>query len=300
MPNTPNRRAALLSAVAAFCVATGLHAQSLPPASNDPLVISGMGTSSEQHRVSFEGDPDGTAIVKKVLVKPGDTVKANDPLLIEDTSLLEAQLAADKAAADATGAIEEAVATIDAKTKTVESLKNLKLGNYSGKDMIDAQMELDVAKARKKQAEEERDRYQKIYLRDQVKLDHMTLKSPIDGIVESINLFEGEAVDATGEKQGAVFIISNNPLWVEFHLDTQKALRLAMHDPVNVAFPDKPDQWIKGEVVFLDPNISFTGQNRMVRVSIPNPQNQPSGLRMWVRLPAKVLDDASAYGAAQP
>ena len=305
MQTHSRRRAALLTAIAALCAigaSAALRAQSdTSPAPEDPRIFRGaMGIPCEQHRLSFEGDPDGTAVIKKVFVKPGDLVKAGDPLLMEDTSLTEAQLAGDKAAAEATGAIDEGDATVKAKSKLLDFYSKLSRGNLSGKETIDAQMDLDVAVARKKQAEEQHDERQKVYERDQVKLQHMTLKSPIDGIVESINLFEGEAVDASSEKDGACFVVSIDPLWIEFHLDAVKAGRLALHDPVEVAFPAQPNQWIKGEVIFLDPSVAFVNQTRTVRVSIANPQHQPAGLPMIVRLPAKVLDESGAVGSAQP
>jgi multidrug efflux pump subunit AcrA (membrane-fusion protein) len=299
-------RAAALVAGTALCglwATAALRGQSAPPANDsDPRIIRTgcIGTPSEQHRLSFEGNTDGNDVVKSVLVKPGDLVKAGDVLMVEDTDQAEAELAVDKERADATGSIEEAQVTIDAKTKLVDMLKNLSHGNYSGEELINAQMDLDVAVAKKKEAEEERDYYQLSYQHQVVKLDHMKLRSPIDGVVESVNLFTGEVVDSNSDKQGACFVVSNNPLWVEFHLDANKAGKLAVHDPVEVAFPDQPDQWRQGEVIYLDPMVEYVGQTRTVRVSIPNPEQRPSGLPMIVRLPAKVVEDAGSVGSAQP
>ena len=56
---------------------------------------------------------------------------------------------------------------------------------------------------------------------------------------------------------------------------------------MDVAFEDAPDQFHSGEVIFLDPQVDSSTQTRTVRVSVANPENRPSGLRMIVRLPEK-------------
>jgi multidrug efflux pump subunit AcrA (membrane-fusion protein) len=300
-------RAAALVAGAIFCTASpailkAQSAQSGAAADSDPRIVHAdcIGTPSEQHRLCFEGNSEGSDVIKSVLVKPGDYVKAGDVLMVEDTDQAYAELAILKVEADAVGAINEAQVTIDAKRKLVDMLTNLSHGNYSGEELINAQMDLDVANAKKKQAEEEHDRNVLGYQRELVKIEHMKLRSPIDGVVESVNLFAGEAVDSSSDKDGACFVVANDPLWVEFHLDVRRAGRLAVHDPVEVAFPDRPADWRKGEVIYLDPMVEYVGQTRTVRVSIPNPEHRPSGLHMIVRLPEKAVADLPSVGAAQP
>jgi len=233
-------------------------------------------------------------------VKPGDTVKAGDVLMVEDTDQANAELAVLKAGADATGKIDEATVTIVGKSKLVDMYTKLSNGNYSGVELINAELDRDVAIARKKQAEEDHQEAVLAYQRQLVKIQHMSLRSPIDGVVESVSLYAGEPVDANADKQGAAYVVSNDPLWIEFHLDAGKAGKLSMSDPVEAAFPDAPDHWISGQIIFLDPVVEYVGQTRTVRVSIPNPDHRPSGLPMMVRLPQKVADDGGAVGTAQP
>jgi multidrug efflux pump subunit AcrA (membrane-fusion protein) len=293
------RRAVALLAGAALCTSAIAAAPSDQP---DPRIIRNcIGTPSEQHRLTFEGDTDGTAVIKTVNVKPGDTVKAGDVLMTEDTDQATAELAYLKAGADATGKIDEAKVTIDGKSKLVDMYTKLSNGNYSGVELINAQLDRDVAIARLKQAKEEHDEAELGYQRQLVKIQHMSLRSPIDGVVESVSLYAGEPVDANADKQGAAFVVSNDPLWIEFHLSAEQAAKLSMKDAVEAAFPDSPDHWISGQIVFLDPMVEYVGQTRTIRVSIPNPDHRPSGLPMIVRLPQKVVDDTGgAVGTAQP
>jgi multidrug efflux pump subunit AcrA (membrane-fusion protein) len=291
------RRAVALLACAALCTVASAAGPDDQP---DPRIAHGIGTPSEQHRLTFEGDTDGTDVVKTVLVKPGDTVKAGDVLMVEDTDQANAELAVLKAGADATGKIDEATVTIVGKSKLVDMYTKLSNGNYSGVELINAELDRDVAIARKKQAEEDHQEAVLAYQRQLVKIQHMSLRSPIDGVVESVSLYAGEPVDANADKQGAAYVVSNDPLWIEFHLDAGKAGKLSMSDPVEAAFPDAPDHWISGQIIFLDPVVEYVGQTRTVRVSIPNPDHRPSGLPMMVRLPQKVADDGGAVGTAQP
>ena len=176
-----------------------------------------------------------------------------------------------------------------------------KNGSYSERDMIDAQLDLDVAKAKLKQAQETHDQRQLEYVRQQDKVNHMTLLSPIDGVVEKVGLFAGEAVNANTAKDGACFIVSNNPLYVEIHLPARQAAKLKLHDKLDVAFEDSPDQTTPGDVIFLDPMVEYVGQTQTVRLSIANSDNRSSGLPMIVRLPEQLWPPAgSPLGAAQP
>lgn len=287
---------AALAVVAPLSAARGQAVSS--PTDNDDNIVRGIGTPSEEHRVSFEGDTDGNDVIAKVMVKPGQAVKAGDVLMTEDTDEAEAELAILKAAAEATGAIEEQEVTIASKSTLVKKI--LELHEY-GVELLNDQLDVDVAKARKKAAEEDHKQRQLQYERQLVKVQHMTLRSPIDGEVESVSLFSGEVVDANSNKNGACYIVSNDPLWVELHVTADQALRLKLHDTVSVAYADLPDQWHDGEVIFLDPMVEYVGQTRTVRVSLPNPDHRPSGLQMLVRLPDKSAEaQSSAVGLAKP
>jgi multidrug efflux pump subunit AcrA (membrane-fusion protein) len=272
--------------------------QSSSSTDTDQSIVKGIGTPSEEHRVCFEGNTDGNDVIAKVLVKPGQPVKTGDVLMTEDTDEAEAELGILKAAAEATGAIEEQDVNIAAKSTLVKKLQEM---HQYGLELIQDQLDVDVAKARKKAAEEDHKQRELQYERQLVKVQHMTLRSPIDGEVETVSLFSGEVVDANSNKNGACYIVSNDPLWVEMHVTADQALRLKLHDKVGVAFSDLPDQWHDGEVIFLDPMVEYVGQTRTVRVSVANPDHRPSGLQMLVRLPAQSSEaQNTAVGLAKP
>jgi multidrug efflux pump subunit AcrA (membrane-fusion protein) len=286
---------AAITILVPFCAARG---QTSSSTEGDQSIVKGIGTPSEEHRVCFEGNTDGNDVIAKVLVKPGQPVKTGDVLMTEDTDEAEAELGILKAAAEATGAIEEQEVNIAAKSTLVKKLQEM---HQYGLELIQDQLDVDVAKARKKAAEEDHKQRELQYERQLVKVQHMTLRSPIDGEVETVSLFSGEVVDVNSNKNGACYIVSNDPLWVELHVTADQALRLKLHDKVGVAFSDLPDQWHDGEVIFLDPMVEYVGQTRTVRVSVANPDHRPSGLQMLVRLPAQSSEaQNTAVGLAKP
>ena len=298
----PLRAGALSVAIAGVLCLTSAYAESAPQSARpaptgDAHVVVGLGLPSEEHKVSFEGNPEGNSIIKDVKVKPGDAVKAGDVLMTEDTEQAEAQLAVLKAAADTTAAIEETQVQFDAKTKLAAMLKE---AGASGREVLDAELDRDVAAARKKQALAEREQKRLEYERQKVKLAHMVLHSPIDGQVQKISLFSGEVVDAN-KPDGACIIVRNDPLWVELHLPSAQAAKLRKDDKMQVAFPDEPGKWHEGAVIFLDPMVESGSDTQTVRVSMANPDNRPSGLSMTVKLPDKAFAaEADVAGAGNP
>jgi multidrug efflux pump subunit AcrA (membrane-fusion protein) len=301
------QRKCRLAALGVLAVATigSVHAalaqSASPQVGGDFHVVEGISEPSQKHRVTFESNASGTEVIKEVLVKPGDRVKAGQPLMVEDTDEARATLAVLKAAADATGAIQEAQVTINIKAKELHALQNAGEASVSQTEIFNAQLDLEVAQARKQEAVEEQSQRKLEYQRQLMQIQHMTLRSPIDGLVEQVNLFAGEAVDANSDQQGACYIISNDPMWVELHLPAQEAGRLKMSDSIQVAYPEAPNDWRQGQVIFLDPTVDYVGRTRTVRISVPNPDHFPSGLPMLVRLPDKVFAGAAGdVGMVQP
>jgi hypothetical protein len=263
----------------------------------DPRIVTGLGRPSSENRVNFETNFEGSPVLKDVLVKEGDRVKAGDALMVEDMAMANAQLAISKAAASATGQVAEAQAQIDVKSKELARL--VALGpSASETERLNTQLDRDVAIARKQQANEDHDQKTLEAQRDQLRIDHMTLRSPIDGIVEKISLFAGEGVDNANRQDGACLVVCNDPLWVE--VNTVKAIqvaRLKLGDIVQVAYPDAPDKWLDAKVVYLDPVVEGGTQRRTFRVALANPDDHPAGLEMSVKLPDKVFSDVSLAGA---
>ncbi|HTW93514.1 MAG TPA: efflux RND transporter periplasmic adaptor subunit [Tepidisphaeraceae bacterium] len=266
------------------------------PTSNDPHVIVGYGKPSEEHRVSFPTDFSGTPLIAKVLVQEGDHVKAGEALMVEDTEMAYKELDVLAAAAAVTAPIEEAKVEVTIKTQELQNMDKLGSGEVSDVERLDVELDRDQAAAREKEAEQEISEKKTELARQQELIKEMTLTSPVNGIVRKISLYQGEVVQPKDD--GAVDIVVNDPLWVEVDtLPASVAGRLKLGDTVQVAFPDAPDHWIDATVCYLDPVVQEGPQYRIVRFTMPNPDNHPAGLAMLVKLPDRVIADADLSSA---
>ena len=45
------------------------------------------------------------------------------------------------------------------------------------------------------------------------------------------------------------------------------------------------DKWMPAEVQYLQPVVRAGSQTRMVRLQLPNPEDRPAGLEVYVKLP---------------
>ena len=114
------------------------------------------------------------------------------------------------------------------------------------------------------------------------------LATPIDGIVQKMNLDVGEMVDPN-KPDGVLVLVKNDPIWVEVHLPSVQAAKLKLGDQFDLKYEGE-EQWLpeKGKVNFLDPVVDAASDTRLVRLEVPNPQNRPAGLHVAVRLPEHV------------
>jgi multidrug efflux pump subunit AcrA (membrane-fusion protein) len=129
----------------------------------------------------------------------------------------------------------------------------------------------------------------------------MKLESPINGIVEKLDLGEGEVVDPN---KPSCTVVQNDPLWVEVHLPSLQARKLALGDTLPVQHEGE-QQWQSGKVIYLAPVADAASGTRMVRLELPNPTSRPSGLQVMVKLPEKLTRTANVEApaaalAAQP
>jgi RND family efflux transporter MFP subunit len=119
-----------------------------------------------------------------------------------------------------------------------------------------------------------------------MRVEMMAIKSPIDGVVESIDVGPGEWADPQ-KPSGIVTVVQNNPLWVELHLPTSVSERLDPKVPLKVelASDAKP---VEGKIIFITPVADAASGTQLVRLEVPNPDNLTTGKPATVILPANV------------
>jgi RND family efflux transporter MFP subunit len=252
---------------------------------------------------SEERDLDFSApgLVAKVSVKEGDTVSEGQVLAVQDTSVE----AANKRMYDieAQSAVEEEYAKKDLELKKVKHERMVKLFNLKNTtelEVREAQLEVERADASVKLATQKREIAAAQAATEQAKIDLKQIKSPINGVIEKLDTHVGEV--ATNQADRPAFkVIRNDPLWVDAHLPAAAAARLKKDQTIQVRYVAE-DKWSPAKVLHLQPKVRSGSQTRMVRLELPNPEDRPAGLEVYVKLPDGSVAGADAGGdsVAQP
>lgn len=109
--------------------------------------------------------------------------------------------------------------------------------------------------------------------------------SPRAGVVQELSVREGDYVR---EGSPVLELADLSSVWVEAQLyATDQPLRLGQ--PVQVSFPAYPGRLVRGRVSFVSPELAGESKVTLVRVQIPNPQQQyPPGLQAVVQIESSV------------
>lgn len=125
----------------------------------------------------------------------------------------------------------------------------------------------------------------------------IVIQSRAGGTVSEIAVHEGDYVT---EGMTILKIQALGSLWVEAQLYAAESGAVKAGDPVSVSFPDLGGQVIKGNVEFVNPELSDASKIDLVRISIPNQQGiiRPgmlanialaSGLKHALAVPASAI-----------
>jgi RND family efflux transporter MFP subunit len=225
-------------------------------------------------------------IVKEWLVKPDYVVKKGQVLGREDADVEEMRLKSLRVTANSTAAIESAEAERDAKKVEYENKqKGFEQQAASATEVEEAKLDWQEAEANVKFRQVEHMKAIADADTQALVIDKMRLLSPVDGTVKQINIQEGEIVDPN-KPDGAVTLVTNNPLWVEVKVPSSQALKLKQGDAVSVAYQNESDKWMPATIIFLDPEVDAASDKQTIRLELNNDQDRPAGLWVNVRLPS--------------
>lgn len=98
-----------------------------------------------------------------------------------------------------------------------------------------------------------------------------TVYSKESGYITSIDVQEGDYV---GEGGSIVQLANLSTLWAEAQVYTSQAAQLNANGLVTVQIPDFPSKKFQGKIQFVNPEISTDQRINLVRVQIPNENNQ--------------------------
>jgi RND family efflux transporter MFP subunit len=280
-------------------IAVGSLGLLVPAASLRAQDAAGQMALSEKSftKPSEERDLDFSApgLVAKVTVKEGDAVTEGQVLAVQDVSVE----AANKRMYDieAQSAVEEEYAKKDLELKKVKHERTVKLFNSRNAtelEVREALLEVERADASVKLASQKREIAAAQAATEQAKIDLKMIKSPIEGLVERLDTHVGEV--ATNQADRPAFkIVRNDPLWVDAHLPAAATAKLKKDQTLQVRYVAE-DKWMPAKVLHLQPKVRPGSQTWMVRLELPNPEDRPAGLEVYVKLPDGAIAGANDAG----
>jgi RND family efflux transporter MFP subunit len=276
---------------AALAASLIVGSASLVRGEGNPLGYSAVSVITQPSATRHLSFPSA-GIIRENMVKEGDHVKSGQTLMKQDTDLDQKEAERLQVEAESESRIEAAKA--DKEVRQIEAdRKSSNPGAYPDSEINESKAKLIEAEKSVKVAEEEKLQAKIKYDQQQVRLTKMELHSPIDGIVQKINFDVGEMLDPQN-KDGAVVIVKNDPLYVEIRgLTTMQVSTLKVGEKLQVRYlNDKTDAWKEGTIDFITPVADPGADRQLVRLSMPNPEGRDAGMRMQLNLPKKLQDAA--------
>lgn len=245
-------------------------------------VFPGVTRPSEERALSFSYP----GVVHQVLVKEGDVVKQGQPLIKLDDRLDQNALAQLKLEAESTLKVEYAEKSRDQKQVRAKRLRELRDKDLASVlELEETQLDADLAITQLALSKQEEETARLKAEGQRIKVELATIQSPIEGIVQRINVNEGEYADPQQSQRPAVMVVKNDPMKVEVFVPLSAASNIAAEKTeLEISYPDQK-AWKKAKVTFVDP-VSDPGSGmRRIHLTIANPENRPAGEQVQVRLP---------------
>jgi RND family efflux transporter MFP subunit len=267
----------------ALVLAANPAAAQAQEAASPAASYTGFTRPSDERQLNFQF----AGVVQKVNVKKGQTVKAGTVLMELDSRMDRSAFKA--AEVEAKSTLKDEYAKSDAALKKVVLArfeKMFKDGVASVTELEEKQLDSELAGKRVELGAEETltKRYEAERLKG--KLDLAQLPSPIDGVVQRIDVKEGEIADPNQSNRPACVVVTNDPLKVEVFLPTGVSETLKIGQELEVQYP-KSTEWQKAKITFFDPVADAASQMRKLDLELPNPSQRVAGWEVQVRVPPK-------------
>lgn len=227
-----------------------------------------------------------TGIVKKVSVKVGDTVDKGQTIALLDTAMISASLAIAKVRANANANLDGATARYDASLKRLTTFETLASKGGARQDEVDqARSNLAIAQAEVDSQRESLAIAELEYKRLKTQLTLRTIKSPIDGVIVSIDREPGELV---GSSQSIVARVAElDRLNLISHLPQAVAEQTVLGKELPIEL--NSGEVVNGVVEYISPVVDPRSATIEVKVLIDNNDGAVrSGMRATLLIDSKL------------
>lgn len=264
--NASRRLAALFTAIV-LCTSSPLIAQTTrqPEGFTEPF------------KTVIVASPE-SGVLHTLSAREGDKLNEGDIIAKLDSQVLIASVNTAREKIKSQGKIHGAKANADSKAHHLQQMQGLfEQQHASDKEVKQAQLEFDLAKAHLETATDELHALEMDLKRIEAQLERRIVRAPVTGTVLEIPRQVGEAITAT-ESQVAT-IVALDQLRVRYFLATERAVKLKRGQIVNVSFPDS-HQSTHAVVDFVSPvTDSKSGTVRVELLIKNNERTFRSGLR---------------------
>jgi membrane fusion protein (multidrug efflux system) len=213
--------------------------------------------------------------IAKVYVKEGEAVKAGQILVQQDDAVDRARLAQLEAEAQNMTNIEAGKASLAQKKVDLQKLERAASLNAATELEVEhAKLDVKIAELSLEVAIFEHEQAVRKYEEAKLQIDNMSLKSPIEGRIEKVEMEIGESVNALAS---VVRVVQIDPLWIDVPVPLANASTLVRDGRVEVYFPDPDKVSIDGKIVFVAAVADAGSGTLRVRVEVPNKVKRPAG-----------------------
>ena len=258
-----------------FCIAVVLLTQSA-------LAVSVESFTEPYRKIDIA--PPETGTLSKLLVREGDRVQAGQVLASLDCEMLEVSLEIAKAAMEARGQLESALAERKMRQSRSEKLDELRTrGHASAEEVERAKTDLAVVEANVRSKQEQSAIDVLEHKKIEAMIERRVMRSPIDGIVSRVYREEREFVPANTPT--VLTVVQLDPLRITFSVPTGQAETLKVGQQVRLSFSETSEN-ATGTVELVAPVTEAESGTVRVKVLLPNAKgNYRCGVRCCLELP---------------
>lgn len=220
--------------------------------------------------------------IAQVLPKEGSAVKPDEVLVQQDDSVEQIRLTVLKARSENTSQLKASRASLDQKKIDLEKLVwAAERGASTEQEVAHAELDVRIAELSLEISNFDHEQNEREYAAEKARVDMMTLRSPIAGRVEQIDVEVGETVSAAIP---VIRVVRIDPLWIDVHVSIEQAFKLKLGQTASVVFSDDPESPVPGKITFIAAVADSGSSTLRTRLEVPNKSKRPAGQNVTVPL----------------